>query len=154
MKKTTKAKLGPLGTPLGNPLGFFNSQKAKRSVEPKQTLKKRQEGGVSGPYEQGTSKYLNAKYPGTAMKFTGPVDPQYEADQRDAVANPRSFGWGRKSDAEKGLRKEEEAYLRSSGRSEDFNAGLGLSEDDIYKRGGRVRKPIMKKGGAVKAKKK
>jgi hypothetical protein len=44
--------------------------------------------------------------------------------------------------------------LRSPGRSEDFNAGLALSEDDIYKRGGRVRKPIMKKGGSVKRKNK
>jgi hypothetical protein len=32
MKKTNKVKMGPLGTPLGNPLSFFNSQKAKRSL--------------------------------------------------------------------------------------------------------------------------
>jgi hypothetical protein len=44
MKKTNKVKMGPLGTPLGNPLGYFNSQKAKRSDEPKQTLRKAQNG--------------------------------------------------------------------------------------------------------------
>jgi hypothetical protein len=48
MKKTNKVKTGPLGNPLGNPLGYFNSQKAKRSAEPKQTLKKAQEGFI-GP---------------------------------------------------------------------------------------------------------
>ena len=44
MKKTNKVKMGPLGTPLGNPLGYFNSLKSKRTAEPKQTLKKAQDG--------------------------------------------------------------------------------------------------------------
>jgi hypothetical protein len=39
MKKTNKVKMGPLGTPLGNPLGYFNSLKGKNKVEPKQTFK-------------------------------------------------------------------------------------------------------------------
>jgi hypothetical protein len=46
MKKINKVKMGPLGNPLGNPLGFFNSQKAKRSAEPKQTLRKANNGVV------------------------------------------------------------------------------------------------------------
>jgi len=54
MKKTNKVKMGPLGTPLGNPLGYFNSLKAKRSVEPKQTLRKAQNGIAVGPYMGGT----------------------------------------------------------------------------------------------------
>jgi len=49
MKKKSTVKKGPLGTPLGNPLGYFNSQKAKRSSEPKQRLVKRQDGGVNDP---------------------------------------------------------------------------------------------------------
>ena len=65
MKKTNKVKMGPLGTPLGNPLGYFNSQKAKRSVEPKQTLRKAQNGAV--------------------------VDAEYEAykQQKQAAANKK-----------------------------------------------------------------
>jgi hypothetical protein len=31
MKKTNKVKMGPLGTPLGNPLGYFNSLKGKKN---------------------------------------------------------------------------------------------------------------------------
>lgn len=57
MKKTNKVKMGPLGTPLGNPLGYFNSLKAKRSVEPRQTLKLRKKdcGGDTGiPCPEGT----------------------------------------------------------------------------------------------------
>ena len=65
MKKTNKVKMGPLGTPLGNPLGYFNSQKAKRSAEPKQTLRKAQDGAV--------------------------VDAEYEAykQQKQAAANKK-----------------------------------------------------------------
>ena len=44
MKKTNKVKMGPLGTPLGNALGYFNSLKGKTKVEPKQTLRKAQDG--------------------------------------------------------------------------------------------------------------
>jgi hypothetical protein len=51
MKKTNKVKMGPLGTPLGNPLGYFNSLKSKRIVEPKQTLRKAQNGDAGRPEE-------------------------------------------------------------------------------------------------------
>ena len=44
MKKTNKVKIGPLGTPLGNPLAYFNSLKGKPRAEPKQTLRKAQDG--------------------------------------------------------------------------------------------------------------
>jgi len=53
MKKTNKVKMGPLGTPLGNPLGYFNSLRDKRTPEPKQTfkfggLRKKECGGDTG----------------------------------------------------------------------------------------------------------
>ena len=153
MKKTTTKK-SATGAPLGNPLKFFNDNKAKRSAEPKQNLRKRQDGGTSGPYEEGTQKYLDTKYPGTAMKFTGPVDPTYEADQRDRYANPTRTGWSRKSDLERSDREAEESRLRSLGYRDDFNTGMRLSEEDAYRRGGKVKKSLMKKGGSVKKKKK
>lgn len=140
MKKKSKVKKGLLGTPLGNPLAYFNSQKTKRSAEPKQSLKKAQDGIAAGPYEESTVKYLDAKYPGTAMKFTGPVDPEWEADQRDKVARPASFGWNRLSEIEKRDRENEEKGIRSP--YGDFNYGMGLTESDAYKRGGRVKKKI------------
>jgi hypothetical protein len=151
MKKTNK-----------HPLTFFREEGEKRKAmfqkggykTPVQNLKKAQDGVTVGPFEEGTQKYLDAKYPGTAMKFTGPVDPEYMADQRDRVASPTRTGWARKSDLERSDRMAEESQMRSPGWADDFNTGMGLSEDNAYKRGGRVKKPLMKKGGAVKSKKK
>jgi hypothetical protein len=60
MKKTNKVKMGPLGTPLGNPLGYFNSLKAKRSVEPKQTLRKAQDGVAVDPAYEAYKKEKQA----------------------------------------------------------------------------------------------
>jgi len=167
MKKTNKVKMGPLGTPLGNPLGYFNSLKAKAKAEPKQTLRKAQNGLTAGPFDENTSKYLDARYPGTALKFQGPVDPNYEADQRDNVAQPRSTGWNRISDLEKWDRESEEKRMRSKGWNEDFNAGPMKTKEDVenanydYKKGGTHKMPngkvmlnsAMKKGGSVKRKK-
>ncbi len=138
-----------------NPLKYFNDNKAaavkkagKDMSAYKKSLKKAQDGMIAGPYEEGTAKYLDTKYPGTAMKFRGPVDPSYEADQRDKVARPTSFGWDRTSKLEAQDRSREEESLRSP--YGDFNTGMGLTESDAYKRGGRVKKPMMKKGGSVK----
>lgn len=136
-----------------NPLTHFNNLKAaavkkagKEMSTYKKSLKKAQDGMVAGPYEEGTAKYLDTKYPGTAMKFTGPVDPSYEADQRDKVARPSSFGWDRTSKLEAQDRSREEASLRSP--YGDFNYGMGITESDAYKRGGRVKK---QNGGGVGA---
>jgi hypothetical protein len=150
MKKTNKVKMGPLGTPLGNPLGYFNSLKSKRTAEPKQTLRKAQEGGrTAGPFDENTSKYLDKTYPGTALKFQGPVDPNYEADQRDNVARgAQSFGWNRISDLEKWDRERDEEGMRSKGWREDFNAGPMKTKEDVedatYKKGGSHRMPNVK----------
>ena len=144
-----------------NPLKVFNDNKAMaykkaggEMAKFRKSLPRKDNGGpggpTQGPLEEGTQKYLDVKYPGTAMQFTGPVDPEYMADQRDRVASPNSFGWSRKSELEKGDRMAEESQMRSPGWADDFNTGMGLSEDNAYKRGGRVKKPLMKKGGAVK----
>jgi len=157
MKKTNKVKMGPLGTPLGNPLGYFNSLKAKAKAEPKQTLRKAQNGLTAGPFDENTSKYLDARYPGTALKFQGPVDPNYEADQRDNVAQPRSTGWNRISDLEKWDRESEEKRMRSKGWNEDFNAGPMKTKEDVenapydYKKGGAIKTlPKAQSGGLLK----
>jgi len=129
----------------------YNTPNAKKyqAGGAKKPLRKAQDGMTAGPFEEGTQKYLDAKYPGTAMKFTGPLDPEYMADQRDKVANPTRTGWARKSELEKADRMAEENQMRSPGWSDDFNTGMGLSEDNAYKRGGRVKKPRMQKGGIL-----
>ena len=147
MKKTNKVKMGPLGTPLGNPLGYFNSLKSKRTAEPKQTLRKAQNGMTSGPLDENTSKYLDARYPGTALKFQGPVDPNYEAEQREKVADTRgATTWGSQANLEKRLRNDNESMMRSQGWREDFNAGPMKTKEDVenaryYKKGGSHRMP-------------
>ena len=151
MKKTTKTKMGPLGTPLGNPLAYFNSQKGKRSAEPKQKLRKAQDGRAIGPMEKGTVEYLDAKYPGTALKFQGPYSNDYMDNEREKVAQTYdNFSWGTAADLENNIRNREEDQIRSW--RDDFNSGTGLSKADasMYKKGGTVKKPMMKKGGAVK----
>jgi hypothetical protein len=150
MKKTTKTKMGPLGTPLGNPLGYFNSQKAKRSAPTKQNLRKAQDGRAVGPMEKGTVEYLDTKYPGTALKFQGPYSNDYMDNQREKVAQTYdAFSWGTAADLEDTLRKNEENQIRSW--RDDFNSGTGLSKADAYRKGGSVKKkPIIKKGGSVK----
>lgn len=150
MKKTNKPKMGPLGTPLGNPLGYFNSQKAKRSAEPKQKLRKAQDGIAAGPMEKGTVEYLDAKYPGTALKFQGPYSNDYMDNQREKVAQIYdNHTWGTAADLESHLRDREEKQIRSW--KDDFNSGTGLSkaDADMYKKGGSVKKPVkkMQKGG-------
>jgi hypothetical protein len=146
--KKTKQKMGPLGTPLGNPLRYFNSQKGKKAIEPKQTLKKAQYGLTAGPLDQNTSKYLDARYPGTALKFDGPFSNEYMDDARSKAANTHgATTWGSKADLEERLRNDEEKDLRSSGWREDFNSGpLKTAED--------VENASYKKGGSVKRKKK
>jgi len=87
MKKTNKSKTGPLGTPLGNPLGYFNSQKAKRSVEPKQKLRRAQDGGpmYSGPLNETESKAIDswkASPYHTSKAAQAYLNPNIKADQR------------------------------------------------------------------------
>ncbi len=116
----------------------------------KKPLRKAQDGMTSGPMTKSTVDYLDQKYPGTAMRFRGPVDPEWEAEQRDRVADTQgATSWGRASDLEKNLRDREEGSIRSTGNRESFNTG-----DEYYKKGGAkkstTKKPLMKKGGSIK----
>ena len=149
-KKTTKQKMGPLGNPLGNPLGFFNSQKVKRAAEPKQNLKKAQNGMTSGPMDANTVKYMDTKYPGTALKFNGPYSSEYMDRQKSKIANTQgATSWGSSADLEQRLRNEEEKQLRSKGYREDFNNGPLKTAEDIeelqYRKGGSVKKKTIVK---------
>ena len=78
MKKTNKVKMGPLGIPLGNPLGYFNSLKSKRTDEPKQTLKKARNGIVAGPQTEMQSILSNAM-------SSQPAIPRPNRSSRDAM---------------------------------------------------------------------
>jgi hypothetical protein len=139
MKKTNKVKMGPLGTPLGNPLGYFNSQKAKRSVEPKQTLRKAQDGdfvkdnilkGVfpNSPtkFSSGDIKTMDAMYPSTKII---PL-----SEKRGPLMNsPVNFG-NRLSNVdaiedERFARKMEEEHLRKMYEQKKLNSNEGYFDE-------------------------
>jgi len=145
MKKTNKM----------NPLEFFRKSAEARQKAfkngginaPTQNLRKAQNGRTAGPFDENTSKYLDAKYPGTALKFQGPVDPIYEADQREKVANTQgATTWGSQANLEKRLRNDDESAIRSKGQRDDFNAGPMKTKEDVenapyYKKGGTHKMP-------------
>jgi hypothetical protein len=149
MKKTNKS----------NPLKTFNDNKAMAYKKASGTMKtfkkslvKAQDGKAVGPLEKGTVEYLDAKYPGTALKFQGPYSNDYMDNQKERVAQTYdAFSWGTAADLEDTLRNREEAQIRSF--KDDFNTGTGLSKDDAsrYRKGGSIKKkPTMKNGGTVK----
>ena len=146
MKKTNKVKMGPLGTPLGNPLGYFNSQKAKRSVEPKQTLRKAQDGiymggskdnpsnvpptfeqvGIKntyqGPLNEKDQMGLDRMYPSTAFAPTvsGYGQSRKTTPQRtNATNSPRGQGYMTPEAGDKYDRKRVENFLRSDHQDMD-----------------------------------
>ena len=132
-KKTTTKK-SPTGAPLGNPLKFFREGGEKRKAMfknggynvPKNSLPKKFMGGpgdelTSGPLDENTSKYLDARYPGRSNKPT----------------------------LEKSMKYDHERILRTPGLREDFNAGPMYTKEDaetvkpdssIYKRGGSAKR--------------
>lgn len=137
MKKKTTAKKGPLGTPLGNPLGYFNSQKAKRSTEPKQTLRKAQYGASmpvkpEPPFGPGTDPSTGL-YSSDRPVYAGPFE------QRDAEDLERAFpSKGRDS-------------LHPMNAIARANNERLTRESDFFNEG---RYTEEKKGGSVKRKKK
>jgi len=98
----------------------------------KKSLKKAQDGTVQGPFTEKTAKYLDEKYPGTSMKYPGPYNAETIKDMKDRVA--QTYGatsWGRPSDLEKSLRKDEEKYIRS-------NSETMADDYSMYQKGGKV----------------
>jgi hypothetical protein len=102
MKKTNKVKMGPLGTPLGNPLGYFNSLKSKRIVEPKQTLRKAQNGDAGRPEEtavtpEGKPLGANVGIGNFSAGYSGNVGPTALTDSKiNAGYNNTNTGFGAK----------------------------------------------------------
>jgi hypothetical protein len=132
MKKTTKTKMGPLGTPLGNPLGYFNSQKAKRSAEPKQNLRKAQNGGpmYSGPLNETESRATDSWN----------LSPYHASKATQAFLNPNIKNNQRFIEADRAI--DDSEWIRRKGLLwTDANPG---PNDPKY----------FKKGGSVKRKKK
>ena len=96
MKKINKVKMSPLGTPLGNPLGYFNSLKGKPKTELKQTLKKAQNGGYTVTNADGSpvttpEGYRPPSVPSypdfKKLKKTNPVHPAF----MQLAKNPEEF---------------------------------------------------------------
>jgi len=104
-KTTSKQKMGPLGNPLGNPLGFFNSLKGKTKPEPKQTLKKAQDGIVTnttqGPLSKEDTERIDERYNndinlankmgiGKYLPTIGGYSPMPELRKKDNIEQVRS----------------------------------------------------------------
>ena len=98
MKKINKVKMGPLGTPLGNPLGYFNSLKGKTKVEPKQNLKKAQDGtemtaqDIMDAKTQNTYNTLSSLKDNQAANNQKIMDSGNEFKNNISKAFPKTFG--------------------------------------------------------------
>jgi len=144
MKKTNKVKMGPLGTPLGNPLGYFNSQKAKRSVEPKQTLRKAQNGAVvDAEYEAykqqkqaAADKKRDTEFtPGQQGKFMGSGSTKVPYDVWQLGAKSPMNKYYKENPKEK--TNPERQYYKSdeygTSKAPDPNSNFGYFSDDEQK---------------------
>ena len=98
MKKINKVKMSPLGTPLGNPLGYFNSLKGKPKTEPKQTLRKAQNGtemtaqDIMDAKTQNTYNTLSSLKDNQAANNQKIMDSGNEFKNNLSKAFPKAFG--------------------------------------------------------------
>ena len=180
MKKTNKVKMGPLGTPLGNPLGYFNSLKGKTKAEPKQTLRKAQNGlsfknTYSGPLTESDTKRLDQEFPSTVTPNIPGISPkpnmgygtedqyrQIEKEDRSAFENYlRSPAVGRNNKRlGTGFNKEtlnnqlynRDAQIKNMNKMNniDWNSEEGANTKRLLDRD---YKEAFKKGGSAKRKK-
>ena len=174
MKKTSKVKMGPLGTPLGNPLGYFNSLKGKKA-EPKQTLKKAQNGvsfknTYAGPLTESDTKRLDQQFPSTVNAANKPnmgygTEDQYrQIEKEDRAAfenylrspavdrNNKRLGTGFNSESLWNQKYNREAQLKTMNKMNniDWNSEEGKREKFLLDRD---YKEAFKKGGSAKRKK-
>jgi len=181
MKKTNKVKMGPLGTPLGNPLGYFNSQKAKKSVEPKQTLRKAQNGieykGSELAKEYAKAPMVGAEpewsyLEGQRVKSAGPVTNPYINSYKEGPYNKsntiyRNTNTGKQTGTANSNVMNDPRFSEAQEKTNEFynkekNAGTLYNNKGFSKRMANsepakgsinVVNKTMQKGGATKAKK-
>jgi len=130
MKKTSNSKKGtmPAGAPKGiNPLAYFNSLKGKIKTEPKQTLRKAQNGGYTVTNADGSpvttpEGYRPPSVPSypdfKKLKKTNPVHPAF----MQLAKNPEEFDpkdvkkYGPKKPSKRMIRKmsKEEAPMQTT----------------------------------------
>jgi len=153
MKKTTTS----------NPLKFFNDAKAARNKSFSKSLPKAQNGLIAGPFDENTSKWLDKRYPSTALKFEGPIDPKEELKIRNKEASDNSYHMAIDNitssyAVDKQQREKDEAALRGNWHINRFNSEPMRTKEDVenpnkiskptyYKKGGAITK--MQKGGTI-----
>ena len=101
MKKTSNSKKGtmPAGAPKGiNPLAYFNSLKGKTKTEPKQTLRKAQDGtemtaqDIMDAKTQNTYNTLSSLKDNQAANNQKIMDSGNEFKNNISKAFPKTFG--------------------------------------------------------------
>jgi len=149
--KTNKTKKGPLGTPLGNPLGYFNSQKAKRNeplnkardgrfqqlndMNPNYTMDPSNGAAIpksfdrpvkEGPLSEATDKKLNTFFPSTAP-VTIPNAPQ------EAVGTDREGEYNQRANMERNMRQAgwSRPFKTGGATTKKFNNG-GTTDPNKY----------------------
>jgi len=150
MKKTNKVKMSPLGTTLGNPLGYFNSLKGKTKVEPKQTLRKAQNGGYTVTNADGSPMTTPEGYRPPSvpsypdfkkLRKTNPTDPAFI----QLALNPEKFD---PKDVKKyGPKKPSKKMMREMSKDSES----APMQTTPYKKGGATKKlPKAQLGGLLK----
>jgi hypothetical protein len=142
MKKTSNNKKGtmPAGAPKGmNPLAYFNSLKGKAKAEPKQTLKKAQNGGYTVTNADGSPMTTPEGYRPPSvpsypdfkkLRKTNPMDPAFI----QLALNPEKFD---SKDVKKyGPKKPSKRMMRERSK-ESESAPMQTTP---YKKGGSVKR--------------
>ena len=174
MKKTSNSKKGtmPAGAPKGmHPLTYFNSLKGKPKTEPKQTLRKAQNGlsfknTYSGPLTESDSKRLDQQFPSTVKNEPNRTygDNAVANEKEDRAAfenylrspavdvNNKTYGTGFNSESLWNQKYNRDAQVKNMNKMNniDWNSEEGKREKFLLDRD---YKEAFKKGGSAKRKK-
>jgi hypothetical protein len=136
------------------------STSSYRAPEPSKTSKNVvYQGPIAGPFDENTSKWLDKRYPSTALKFEGPIDPKEELKIRNKEASDNSYHMAIDNvnssyAVDKLQREKDEAALRGNWHINRFNSEPMRTKEDV-ENPNKISKPThYKKGGSVKSKKK